>query len=94
MAEAKFPDCRHRAFFHAVEEVDQVAVKVVVYLKGINRRLSEKNAATATEHVDEASVVQWEQRIKNVQDRSFVSYTGYRGFDGDHLAFHKVPTAP
>ena len=75
MAEAKFPDRRHRAFFHAVEEVDQIAVKIVVHLEGVNCRLPEKNASAAAEHINKASVVQRKQSVENVQDRSLVSYT-------------------
>ena len=94
IAEAELSDRRHRPFLHTSEQVDQVAVKVVVNFEGVNGRLAEKDAAAAAEHVDKASVVQREQSVENVQDRSLVSYTGYRGFDVDHLAFHEIPTAP
>ncbi len=94
IAEAELTDRRHRPFLHTSEQVDQVSVKVVVDLESVNGRFAEKDAAAATEHVDKASVVQREQSVENVQDRSLVSYTGYRGFDVDHLAFHEVPTAP
>lgn len=94
MAEAKLTNRCHRPFLHASKQVDQVAVEVVVHLEGVDGRLAEKDASAAAEHIYEASVMQREQCVENVQDRSLVSYTTYRGFNVDHLAFHEVPTAP
>ncbi len=75
IAEAKLSDGRHCSFLHAVEQIRKVAVKVVIHLEGVNGRFAEKDAAAAAEHINKASVVQREQSVENVQDRSFVSYT-------------------
>ena len=75
IAEAQLTDRRHRPFLHASEQVDQVAVEIVVDFEGVNGRLTEKDAAAAAEHVDKAPVLQRKQSVENVQDRSLVSYT-------------------
>ena len=75
IAEAQLTDRRHRPFLHTSEQVDQVAVEIVVDFEGVNGRFAEKDAAAAAEHVDKASVVQRKQSVENVQDSSLVSYT-------------------
>ena len=94
ITESELTDRSHRTLLHTVEEVDKVAIKIVIYLEGVDSRLSEKYASAAAEHIDKTSIVQRKQRIEDVQNCTFVSYTGYRGFRVDHLAFHEVPTAP
>ena len=75
IAEAQLTDRRHRPFLHTSEQVDQVAVEIVVDFEGVNGRFAKKDASAAAEHVDKASVVQRKQSVENVQDRSLVSYT-------------------
>ena len=75
------------AGFHASEEVNQVAVEVVVHLKGGNLRLSEKDAAGAAEYINKPAVFQRKQCIEDMEDSGFVSNPRYRGFNGDHLSF-------
>ena len=66
IAEAELADDRHRPCFHTAEQIDQIAVKVVEYLKGVNCRLAEQYAAGAAENVYKPVVVKRKQVIDDV----------------------------
>jgi len=87
VAEAKLSDGRHRPFLHAVKQIRQVAVEVVVHLEGGHGRVSEKYAAGAAEHVNKSAVFQRKQCVEDVKDGGFIAHPRYRGFYGDHLTF-------
>ena len=90
MAKAQLADDCHCPFLHAVKQVRQIAVKIVVYLEGGNGGVSEKYAAGAAEHVNKSAAVQRKQRVENVKDGCFIAHPRYRGFNGDHLTFVTV----
>ena len=87
VAKAQLPDDCQGSLLHAVEQIDQIAVEVVVHLKGGNLRLSEKDTAGAAEYINEPAVFQRKQCIEDMEDSGFVSNPRYRGFNGDHLSF-------
>ena len=66
IAEAELADDRHRPCFHTAEQIDQIAVKVVEYLKGVNCRLAEQYAAGAAEYIYEPAVMKRKQVIDDV----------------------------
>ena len=66
ITEAKLADDRHRSCFHAAEQIDQIAVEVVIYLKGVNCRLAEQYAARSAEYIYEPTIMQRKQVIDDV----------------------------
>ena len=66
IAEAELADDSHRSCFHTAEEIDQIAVKVVEYLKGVYCRLAEQYAARAAEYIYEPAVMKRKQVIDDV----------------------------
>lgn len=74
VAEADLSDRRHRPLLHASEQIDEVAVKIVIHLEGMYLRLTEQYAARAAEHVDKSAVFRWEYRIEDMEDRGFVAH--------------------
>ena len=74
MTEAKLPNGRHCPFFHAAEQISEISVVIVVHFKGTDFGITEQYAARTAEHINKASVLQWKQRIENMEDCSFVAY--------------------
>ena len=66
IAEAELADYRHRAVFHTAEQIDQIMVKVIEYLKVIYCRLAEQYAARTAEHIYESAVFQRKQIIDDM----------------------------
>lgn len=74
MAEAQLPDGRHCPFFHAVKQICQIAVIIVVHLERMDFWLTEQYAAGAAEHIDKPAIFQREQRVQNMKDSTFITY--------------------
>ena len=59
VAEAKFSDCGICPFLHAMKEINEITVKIVIHLKGRHGGIAEKHAAGAAEYIDKSAVFQW-----------------------------------
>ena len=44
----------------------QIAVKIVIYLKGVNCRLAEQHTARTAENIYESAVMKWKQIIDDM----------------------------
>ena len=66
IAEAELADDRHRAIFHTAEQVDQIMVEVIEYLKVVYCRLAEQYAARTAEHIYKPAVFQRKQIIDDM----------------------------
>ena len=56
VAKAQLSDGRRRSVLHAMKEIDEVSVKIVIHLKGMHLRLSEQNTSAAAEYVHKSAV--------------------------------------
>lgn len=74
MAEAKFPDSCHCPFLHAVKQIRQITVIIVIYFKWSNFGIAKQHTAGAAEHIDKSTIFQREQRVQNMQDSAFIAY--------------------
>ena len=68
IAESKLSYNSKGAGFHASEEVNQVAVEVVVHLKGRRLRVSKQDASGTSENINDSLELPWKQRIENMKD--------------------------
>ena len=68
IAESKLSYNGKGAGFHASEEVNQVAVEVVVHLKGRRLRVSQQDASGTSENINDSLELPGEQRIENMKD--------------------------
>ena len=66
IAKAELADNRHRSDLHASEQIDQIAVNIVIYFKVVNCRLAEQYAARSAEYIYEPTIMQRKQVIDDV----------------------------
>lgn len=73
VAKTQFPDSRHRPFFHAVEQVCEISVKVVIHLEWV-RRLAQQHAPRPAEHLHEPAILQGKQAVNDREDGRFIAH--------------------
>ena len=72
--EPQLPDQLRRAIPHAAKQVHQIAVVIVVHLKGIRFVLPQQHCAGTTEGLNVPLMPEGEQGVENGQETCLISY--------------------